>query len=302
MSVLARVDFESLRGESDGFLGQAITLGVTYGKLPEHTPDALLAYLRAEGTRFGLRYRTGIAVSRDVLERGVRQALVCLELGLIVAAKEDLNRAVELLAGTDFDVIRKQGWEEAFVRLDEMRRVCRSIAGRPEANLLQDYNWQIDRWSRIVQETWTVSEGGDNDEGEMPVDPLRDFGTFRELHARFRFIRLLPPGVLRGFAEAVNECTFRDFLRHLVLALALDLRTLVPTSSQIAAFESECLGDRGMAAWAGDKVTTKAKEMARRAVDDSGLQVLLIQEVEAEIASLEGCSHDSLSGSFVAGV
>jgi hypothetical protein len=297
MNVLAGVDFEKLRVGTEGFLGQAIALGVKYGRLSEHTPDALLAYLRDGGTRFGLRYRTGIAVSRDVLERGVRQALVCLELGLIVAAKEDLNRAVELLAEADFEKIRKRGWEEAYARMDEMGRVCRSIPGRPEAHFLRDYGWHIDRWSRVIPETWTVSGGEDNDDN--PLDPLHDYLKFRELHARLSFIRLLPLRALRPFAEAVNDYGFGNFLRHLVLVLALDLETLVPNTRDIAAFESDCLGPEGMAAWARDKVTTKAKEMARRAVDDSGLRMLLIQEVEAEIASFEGLSDDSLSDIFV---
>ena len=297
MNVLAGVDFEKLRVGSEGFLGQAVALGVRYGRLSEHTPDVLLAYLRTEGTRFGRRYRTGIAVSREVLEQGVRQTLVSLELGLTVVAEKDLNRAVDLLAEADFGKIRKRGWEEAYVRLEEMRRVCRSIPGGPEACLLRDYGWHVDRWSRVVPETWTVSGGEDND--ESPLDPLQDYAKFRELHARLSFIRLLPLRALRPFADAVNECGFRDFLRHLVLALALDLETLVPGTRETAAFESDCLGPEGMAAWARDKVTTKAKEMARRAVDDPGLRMMLIREVEAEIASLEGHSHDSLSDIFV---
>ncbi len=297
MNPLAVVDFERLRLDSEGFLGQAIALGVKYGKLSEHTPDALLAYLRNEGTRFGQRYRTGIAISRDVLEQGVRQTLVSLELGLTVVADRELNRAVDLLADGNFEKIRKRGWEEAYVRLDEMGRVCRSIAGRPEAYLLLDYGSQIDRWSRVVPETWTVSGAEDNDEN--PLDPLQDYAKFRELHARLSFIRLLPLRPLRPFAEAVNECGFRDFLRHLVLALALDLETLVPNTRDMATFESDCLGPEGMVAWAREKVMRQVKEMAREAVDDSGLRMLLIEEVEAEIATLEGLSDDSLSDLFV---
>ena len=262
MNPLAVVDLEGLRLDSEGFLGQAIALGMKYDKLPEHAPDVLLAYLRTEGARFGRRYRTGIAVSRDVLVQGVRQTLVSLELGLTVSAENDLNRAVDLLAKAEYEKIRKRGWEEAYARLEEMGRVCRSISGRPEAHLLQDYGWQIDRWSRVVPETWTVS--GAEDEEVAEVDPLRDYPRFLALHARLNFIRLLPSRVLLPFAEAAGECGFSDFLRHLVLALALERDHLVPDASAIAAFESECFGSEGMAPWARDKVMRRAKDMGAR--------------------------------------
>ena len=285
MNPLAVVDLEGLRLDSEGFLGQAIALGVKYDRLPRHAPDVLLAYLRTEGARFGRRYRTGIAVSRDVLVQGVRQALVSLELGLTVSSGNDLNRAVDLLAEEEYEGIRKRGREEAYARLEEMGRVCRLISGRPEARLLQDCGWQIDRWSRVVPETWTVSAAEDDEVAE--VDPLREYPQFLALRARLNFMRILPSRVLLPFAEAVEECGFSDFLRHLVLALALERDNLVPDASAGAAFESECFGSEGMAPWARDKVMRKVKEMARQAVDDSGLRTLLIQDVEAEISGLE---------------
>lgn len=297
MNLLTGVDFDRLRVESEGFLGQAITLGIRYGRLSEHTPEVLLAFLRATGMRFGQRYRTGLAVSRDVLEQGVGKTLVSLELGLTVMSEQDLNRGVDLLAEGDFEKIRKTGWEEAYVRVEEMNRVCRSIRGRPESRLLRDHASQIDRWSRVVPETWMVS--GVEDEDEHFVDPLKDYAGFRELHARLSFIRLLPSSVLEPFAEAVDECGFSDFVRHLILALALDLETLVPGSREISTFESDCLGQEGFAAWARDKVLAKAKEMASKAVDDSRLRMLLIQEVEDEMACLAGLPVDSLAGAFV---
>lgn len=297
MNPLAVVDLEGLRLDSEGFLGQAFALGMKYDRLPQHAPDVLLAYLRTEGARFGRRYRTGIAVSRDVLVQGVRQALVSLELGLTVSAGNDLNRAVDLLAKPEFEKIRKRGWEEAYVRLEEMRRVCRSISGRPEAHLLQDCGWQIDRWSRVVPETWTVSGAEDDEVAE--VDPLQDYPQFLALRARLSFMRLLPSRVLRPFAVAVDECGFRDFLRHLVLALALERDRLVPDASATVAFESECFGSEGMAPWARDKVMRKVEEMACDAVDDSNLRMLLVQDVAAEIDCLEELAAGSLADHFV---
>lgn len=297
MNLPTGVDFDRLRVESEGFLGQAIALGIRYGKLSEHTPDVLMAYLRTTGMRFGRRYRTGIAVSRDVLEQGVGKTLVSLELGLTIIAEQDLNRGVDLLVEGDFEKIRKRGWEEAYARLEEMGRVCRSIHGRPESRLLRDYASQINRWSRVVPETWMVS--GAEDEDAVHVDPLRDYAGFRELHARLNFIRLIPLSVLQPFAEAVDECGFSDFVRHLILALALDLETLVPGAREISAFETDCLSPEGVALWARDKVTTKANEMARKAVDDSHRQMLLMQDVEDEMACLAGLPADALADAFV---
>ena len=297
MKPLAVVDLEGLRLDSEGFLGQAIALGMKYEKLPEHAPDVLLAYLQTEGGRIGRRYRTGIAVSRDVLAQGVHQALVSLELGLTVSAGNDLNRAVELLATAEYEKIRKRGWEEAYARLEEMGRVCRTIPGTPEAFLLRDYGWQIRRWSRVVPETWTVPETEDDD--ETRVNPLLDYPRFLELRARLIFVRLLPSRVLLSFAEAADECAFRDFLRHLVLALALERDSLVPDASAIGVFESECFGSEGMAPWARDKVMRKVKEMAREAVDDTSLRIVLIQDVETEVASLEHLAAGSLANLFV---
>ena len=299
MNLPTGVDFDRLRVESEGFLGQAIALGIRYGKLSEHTPDVLMAYLRTTGMRFGRRYRTGIAVSRDVLEQGVGKTLVSLELGLTIVSEQDLNRGVDLLAEGDFEKIRKRGWEEAYARLEEMGRVCRSIPGRPESRLLRDYASQFDRWSRVVPETWMVS--GAEDEDADHVDPLRDYARFRELDARLNFIRLIPSSTLHHFAEAVNECGFSDFVRHLILALALDLETLVPCSGEVSVFETDCLGEEGVAAWAHDKVTTKANEMARKAVVDSHRRMLLMQDVEDEIACLAGLPANSLADAFVTG-
>lgn len=299
MNLPTGVDFDRLRVDSEGFLGQAIALGIKYGKLSERTPDVLMAYLRTTGMRFGRRYRTGIAVSRDVLEQGVGKTLVSLELGLTIVSEQDLNRGVDLLAEGDFEKIRKRGWEEAYARLEEMGRVCRSIYGRPESRLLRDYASRIDRWSRVVPETWMVS--GAEDEVAGHVDPLREYARFRELDARLNFIRLIPSSTLHPFAKAVNECGFSDFVRHLILALALDLETLVPCSPEVSVFETDCLGQEGVAAWAHDKVTTKANEMARSAVDDSHLRMLLMQDVEDEMACLAGLPADSLAEAFVTG-
>tara|TARA_Y100000588_G_scaffold345232_1_gene392287 strand:- start:638 stop:901 length:264 start_codon:yes stop_codon:yes gene_type:complete len=87
-----------------------------------------MAYLRAQGLAFAQRYRSGIALGRDGLERGVIQSATCLDIGLQDLAEGDVNSAVDLLAQGEFEVLRQRGWELAFARLEEMRRETPELA------------------------------------------------------------------------------------------------------------------------------------------------------------------------------
>ena len=75
-----------------------------------------------------------------------------------------------------------------------MSRVCRSISEGRRRISCQDCGWQIDRWSRVVPETWTVSGARTDEVAE--VDPLQDYPQFLALRARLSFMRLLPSRVL----------------------------------------------------------------------------------------------------------
>ena len=184
----ARLDLERFRIDSESFLGQAMALGLRFGKLREDYADGILAYLRAAGMGYGQRYREGIGVTREVLERGIRQAVVCMELGLLDASGSDLNAAVGILEAGDLEALRKRGWELAFFRLEEMRDRCEAALGQPEAAFLGARKKDVRRWSRLTPETWTCA-GEEVDPGEdNGVDPLRDYASFRDVKGRMDFV------------------------------------------------------------------------------------------------------------------
>ena len=134
---LATLDLSRFRIDSESFVGQAIELGTRFEKLPPNIGDALLGFLRLQGLHYGKRYRSGIAIRRENLEHGVRQALISMDLGLEARAESDLNRAVEIIAQGDFEACRKRGYEIAFFRLQEMAQMCRAMLLRPEVKFLQ---------------------------------------------------------------------------------------------------------------------------------------------------------------------
>ena len=147
---LARLDLDRFRIDAESFVGQAIELSIRFEKLPPQISDALLAFLRTKGTYFGKRNRTGIAISRESLERGVRHALICMDLGLNELAEGDLNRAVDLLAGGDFEGFRKKGYELAFFRLEAMREEAQILAKRPEISFLSQEGKDVQHWSALT--------------------------------------------------------------------------------------------------------------------------------------------------------
>jgi len=200
MSGLVLPDLNQVPIAADSFLGRALISGRQYGRLPEYLEDALRAYLRAQSLAFAQRYRTGIAVARDRLERGLRQAFVCVDLGLEQGAAGDLNLAVELLAGGDLEALRRRGWEEALVRLDRMRTQARAWQGCRDILFLREYQGQLSRWSQLVPETWTSR---DPEGEEILLDPRQEYRCFLELESRLVLPRSRPAGPLEALFSEV---------------------------------------------------------------------------------------------------
>ena len=156
---LATLDLSRFRIDSESFVGQVIELGTRFEKLPSNIGDALLGFLRLQGLHYGKRNRSGIAIRREDLEHGVRQALIAMDLGLEARAESDLNRGVEIIAQGDFEACRKRGYEIAFFRLQEMAQMCRAMLLRPEVKFLQSEYRAISRWANAVPETWMRPSG-----------------------------------------------------------------------------------------------------------------------------------------------
>jgi hypothetical protein len=248
------------------------------------------------------RYREGIGISREVLERGVRQALVCMELGLQDVSAGDLNAAVDCLASGDLEALRKRGWELAFFRLEEMRERCTWIVQRPGAGLLGSRLKQVRRWSRISPETWTFEGDAVDPDEDCSVDPIGDHADLAEIKGRMDFLDRMPPGTLEDlFQAAGSEASFDGLLRNLVLSLALELQVLVPNSSQVSEFESRCFDGGQMVPKVRESVLEQTHAFLADAVEDEAVRAAVLAEIHAEISHLESAAEGGLSGLLTLG-
>ena len=236
---LATLDLSRFRIDSESFVGQVIELGTRFEKLPPNVGDALLGFLRLQGLHYGKRYRSGIAIRREDLEHGVRQALIAMDLGLEARAESDLNQAVDIIAQGDFEACRKRGYEIAFFRLQEMAQMCRALLLRPEVKFLQSEYRAISRWATAVPETWMRPQDDEEDESQL-VDPKRDYEAYQVAFRRLAFLRSIPKAALTEVEMAVEARTYDGLLRNLILALALDMESLLPSEAQIEAFRQRC--------------------------------------------------------------
>lgn len=288
MSQLARPDLNQVAFASDSFLGRVIVLGQEYEKLPDNIADVLMAYLRAKGLAFAQRYRSGIALGRDGLERGVRQSLVCLEIGLEDRAAGDVNVAVDLLVQGEFEALRQRGWELAFARLEEMRQETPELAEQPEFAYLQGGFDEVAHWTRVVPETWM----GEGETGEAQfVDPLQDYAVFVELRDQVRFVQTLPPQKLRKLLRQVPRGgSFAAILCNLIAALALDQQALVATPESVEQFQRQCFVDGRMVQEVREKVLDLAGQHLTGALADEEMRQRMGAAIAAQIGELERAS------------
>lgn len=296
MSNLLRPDLNQIHLDVDGFLGQAIALGRRYEKLPERFLDALMAYLRVRGRDHARRYRTEIRIDRDLLEQGIQQSVTCVELSLKEASGDDLNAAVEILAGGDFESLRQRGWEIAFGRLEEMRQEAILLCKRPEVALLQEFIHQIQPWTQIIPETWT----GVDAEGEtVEVDPQEDFAVFEEIRGRMDFLRSLPREPLRQLlAENSKGETFGSMLRRLIVAVATDQESLAVDDERVLHLQENGFTGGRMRPEMRGKILEQIAAHLQRALGDEGMRALILEEVKEEITRLEDCSEGGLEEWF----
>ena len=296
---LARLDLSRFRIDSESFVGQAIELGVRFEKLPPNVGDALLGFLRAKGLHFGKRNRSGIAIGREDLEHGVRQALIALDLGLEERAEGDINQAVEIIAQGDFEACRKRGYEIAFYRLEEMSQKSLGLLLRPEVSFLQPEHHDVSHWAKVAPETWVRPPDGDEEESQL-VDPKRDYIAFLNTLPRLEFLRSVPGAALAELQDLVNEGrTFDGLLRNLILALSLDLESLLPSDAQIEAFRQTCFQDGRMKEGVRNKVFELMDHQLQGSVEKETDREGVRQDFEAEVEFLEEASIGHLDGLFL---
>ena len=295
----ARLDLERFRIDSESHLAQAMALGLRFGTLREDYADGMLAYLRTVGMGHAQRYREGIGITREVLERGVRQAVVCMELGLLDVSAGDLNAAVDGLAAGDLETLRKRGWELAFFRLEEMRDRSLALLGQPETAFLKGRLKDLRRWSRLTPETWTWADDEADAGEDNSIDPLRDYASFREVKGRMDFVAGLPSDAREDLLLAAGEdVSYDGLLRNLVLSLALDLQVLVPDAGQVSEFESRCFAEGKLLPEARERVLAQTEAFLVGAVEDEAVREVLLSEIRAEISQLESRVDRGLAGFF----
>lgn len=299
MTGIATLDLAQFRIDEESFLGQAVSLGIRFRKLPDHTAEGLLNYLRVRSMTHAGRTRHGIALSKDDLARSVRQAMVCVELGLLEAAEGDLNQAVDCLAEGDFESLRKRGYETAYDMLDEMRGTSERLAEAIPGGLLKAERVDLERWGKLVPETWTTP-AEEGEEGDTVVDPMRDIGSFGHASARAELLLSLPPHVLSELDEVVgDEGTWDAVVRNMILAVGLDRETLLPEPEDVLLFESTCFDEGGLRPAIGDKVrgqfTTRLEslDVSAEAAD------AILGAVENEIQLMELSVPDGLAAFFL---
>ena len=297
MDKLVQPDLNQTPFEVDSFLGKALAAGRQYDRLPEHLGDALMAYLRAQSLAFAQRYRTGIAIGRERLERGLKQAFICVELGLEELSGGDLNRAVDLLAGGELETLRIRGWEEALARLARMRAQSRVWSHCREMLFLREHQDQLRQWRQLVPESWTTR---DLEGQEIWLDPRQEELRLRELESRLAFLRSLPETSLEGLLQAAPEGgRFAEVLRQLVLVLALGLEQLVVTQSEVAQFRQTCFTAGGMLPAVKDQVLGLFAAHLEKALPAGRGNAALVQELAVQIDALEQAAPEKLNGLFV---
>ena len=299
MNPLARLDLSRFRIDSESFVGQAIELGMRFQKLPPQTPTALLGFLRAKGMYYGQRNRMGIAIAREHLEHGVKQALICLDMGLKDQAGGDLNRAVELIFGGNFEGFYKRGYELAFYQLLNMQKESVFLLSQPEAEVLQSEYRNLKGWSLIVPETWMRPPDDFVDTPQL-VDPRKDYALFLQTRARIHFLRSIPDNALQALQQAVGEGrSFDGLLRNLILALSMDIESLLPSWNHIDAFGKTCFSDGKMRPEILDKVLHLMERQLSSSVEDAVFREEILQMVQEEIAFFEQVVHEDLTGFFL---
>ena len=102
------------------------------------------------------------------------------------------------------------------------------------------------------------------------VDPKRDYAAYQDALRRLAFLRSLPKAALTEVEIAVEARTYDGLLRNLILALALDMESLLPSDVQIEAFRQRCFEEGKMREEVRAKVFELMDRQLETSVEDTG--------------------------------
>ena len=93
--------------------------------------------------------------------------------------------------------------------------------------------------------------------------------------------------------------TYDGLLRNLILALALDMESLLPSDVQIEVFRQRCFEEGKMREEVRSKVFELMDRQLEASVEDAEDRVVIRREFEAEVEFLEEVSFSHFKGVFL---
>ena len=166
------------------------------------------------------------------------------------------------------------------------------------SEILQSEYRAISRWATAVPETWMRPQDDDEDESQL-VDPKRDYEAYQVAFRRLAFLRSIPKAALTEVEMAVEARTYDGLLRNLILALALDMESLLPSDVQIEAFRQRCFEEGKMREEVRSKVFELMDRQLESSVEDIEDRLAIRSEFEAEGEFLEEVSCSPFTGVFL---
>lgn len=231
---LAAVELRRLFVDVDSLLARAAAAGMTTQALAPTFGDTLMAWLRARALGFAQQQRTGVAIRRDLLRRGVERAWTSVDDGLCTESQGDVEAAVDLLASGELDRFYRAGYERLVLDLIDLRQQAESwIIESTALALLPQWRVPLHEWSRIVAETWisTTADGTSKD-----IDPRVERRRFEQARPWLEFAAHLPGAAARDLLE--REPSFAGgaplLLRRVWCALILQRETLPVDEGDLA--------------------------------------------------------------------
>ncbi|HJP29595.1 MAG TPA: hypothetical protein QGF95_03470 [Candidatus Latescibacteria bacterium] len=286
---LARIDPRKLFVDVDSLLGRAAAVGMQTGDLPDTFADSLMAWLRARSLGFAQQHRTGIALGRDLLHRGVVRAWTCVDEGLSIVTSANLEAAIARLVEGDLASLYRDGYESIHLQLERLRATASSwLADGTTLALFPDAEPALRRWSRTGAETWMAPGPEGDDEA---LDPLVELRRFADWHQTLGLAASLPRQAVRELVadEPGFDGGLPMLLRRLWLALVLGRQGLTADTGVIAEFRTR-FSDGALGAQTAAAAVAQFESHLERAFDEPSTRQSLHELAARELACLSRAS------------